>query len=340
MKAIFLNEFFIPGIEMTKRVYDEAARAALAAEAGLGKTTFTKADVLARPEEFKDTKYIFTTWGMPQFTVEEIKTYLPSLEAVFYGEGTVKMFAEPFMDAGVKIFSAWGANAIPVAEYTVAQIVLANKGFFLSCRRSRSAEQFKALRGYSMSMAGNYGARVGVIGAGMIGKLVIQGLKAYELKVLVYDPFLSEEKAAELGVERASLEEIFSTCQTITNHVANLPETVGMLNYGLFSKMLPTATFLNTGRGAQVVEADLIRALKEQPNRAAVLDVTFPEPPEADSELYTLENVFLTPHIAGSLMLGDEVARMGLYMLGEFRSYAKGEPCRYEVRREMLSTMA
>ena len=67
-----------------------------------------------------------------------------------------------------------------------------------------------------------------------------------------------------------------------------------MLNYGLFSKMLPTATFLNTGRGAQVVEADLIRALKEQPNRAAVLDVTFPEPAEADSELYTLENVFLT----------------------------------------------
>ena len=96
---------------MTKRVYDEAARAALAAEAGLGETTFTKADVLARPEEFKDTKYIFTTWGMPQFTVEEIKTYLPSLEAVFYGAGTVKMFAEPFMDAGVKIFSAWGANA-------------------------------------------------------------------------------------------------------------------------------------------------------------------------------------------------------------------------------------
>lgn len=340
MKAIFLNESFIPGVDMTRRVYNEETRGALEAEAGLGSKCYTKAQVLAQPREFQDTKYIFTTWGMPKFTVEEIKTCFPALEAVFYGAGTVKMFAEPFMDAGVKIFSAWGANAIPVAEYTVAQIVLANKGFYLSCRRDRSAESLKTLRGYSMSMAGNYGAKVGVIGAGMIGKLVIQGLKAYELKVLVYDPFLPEEKAKELGVEKVSLEEMFATCQTITNHVANLPETVGMLNYGLFSKMLPTATFINTGRGAQVVEADLIRALKEEPNRVAVLDVTDPEPPAEDSELYTLENVFLTPHIAGSLMLGDEVARMGKYMLEEYRKYVKGQPCLYEVRREMLATMA
>ena len=88
-----------------------------------------------------------------------------------------------------------------------------------------------------------------------------------------------------------------------------------MLDYALFSRMPRNATFLNTGRGAQVVEADLVRALREAPDRTAVLDVTFPEPPAADSPLNALPNVFLTPHIAGSK--GREVERMGAYMAEE-----------------------
>ena len=88
---------------------------------------YRKADVLAAPEKFADTEYIFSTWGMPSFTEEEIKTYLPALKAVFYGAGSVQGFARPFLHSGVKVFSAWAANAVPVAEYTVAQIILAGK---------------------------------------------------------------------------------------------------------------------------------------------------------------------------------------------------------------------
>ena len=111
-----------------------------------------------------------------------------------------------------------------------------------------------------------------------------------------------------------------------------------MLNYGLFSKMRENAVFINTGRGAQVVEADMIKALQDVPTRCAVLDVTFPEPPVADSPLYTMPNVYLTPHIAGSL--GNEVHRMAEYMAEEALAFDEGKPVRYNVTLKMLETMA
>ena len=111
-----------------------------------------------------------------------------------------------------------------------------------------------------------------------------------------------------------------------------------MLNGSLFRLMKPNATFINTGRGAQVVEDDLIAALEAEPARVALLDVTMPEPPKPDSKFYTLPNVFLSPHIAGSL--GDEVARMGDYMAEEFARFKNGEPTKWNVTLKMLETMA
>ena len=295
---------------------------------------YTKSEVLNAPEIFKNTEYVFSTWGMPSFTEEEIKRCLPGLKAVFYGAGSVQKFAREFLNCGVKVFSAWAANAVPVAEYTVAQIILANKGFFKTMRFTDRATTKKEVRNFP----GNYSVKIGIIGAGMIGKLVIQMLKSYHLEVLTFDPFLPEEKADALGVKKVSLETLFRECQVVSNHLANNKQTKGILGGTLFESMLPYATFINTGRGAQVVEADLIKVLKERPDLMAILDVTFPEPPEQDSELYTLENCILTPHIAGSA--GNEVRRMGEYMEEEYQTFLKNEPCKYEVTLEMLKTMA
>lgn len=298
-------------------------------------TLYDKAELLAMDGK-EDVSYIFSTWGMPQFTLDEVKTF-SSLECVFYAAGTVQGFAREFLQAGVRVFSAWAANAVPVAEYTVAQIILANKGFFGSsviekkCDREGAKEHFFKFRG-------NYGQKVGIIGAGMIGKLVINMLKAYRLEVLVFDPFLPDEKAKELGVKKVSLEEVFSECVVVSNHLANNPQTVGMLDYSLFSKMADNGVFINTGRGAQVVEDDLVRALTEKPERCAVLDVTYPEPSPKGHKFYELENVFLTPHIAGSA--GDETHRMAEYMIEEYELYSQGKQTRYEVTEKMLETMA
>ena len=146
--------------------------------------------------------YLFTTWGMPHFEREEIREYLPNLKAVFYGAGSVQYFAREFLEEGVAVFSAWAANGTPVAEYTFAQIVLASKGFFQRLHVTADGPAWPN-RSVPVSFPGNYEIKVGIIGAGMIGKMVIGRLKSLdEVKVLVFDPFLPDEKAAELGVER------------------------------------------------------------------------------------------------------------------------------------------
>ena len=334
MTSILLSDF------APLRAYSDATLAALRDEAGLVARAepFARADILSGAAE--GVEAVFSSWGMPSLSADVIATHLPRLRAVFYAAGSVQAFARPFLSRGVRVFSAWRENALPVAEVAVSQILLANKGFFQACRRNRSKDAHSPSYRYFSSFPGNFDCRVGLLGCGVIGRLVARALRAHRLEVLVFDPFLPDADAAALGVRKTSLEEIFATCQTISNHLANNARTQGMLGHALFSTMLPNATFLNTGRGAQVVEADLARALAEKPDRTAVLDVTWPEPPEDGSPLYALPNVFLTPHLAGSS--GNEVRRMGEAMLEEFRTWRAdpAAPSKREVTPEMLETMA
>lgn len=327
MNAIFLCN----SPDNVHRVYDATAISRLRALCSLDERIYTAADLDAIP---KDTKIIFSTWGMPTLTEAQIAQYLPRLQCVFYAAGSVQTFARPFLARGVRIFSAWAANAVPVAEYTVAQIMLANKGFFAQARDMKIHRPAPRSAAY----LGNYGQSVGLIGCGMIGSLVAEMLKSYALDGYVYDPYLFPEKATALGVTPCALDELFERCGVVSNHLPNNQETRGMLTYAQFSRMRPYAAFLNTGRGAQVVEPDLIRVLRERPDLTAILDVTDPEPPVQGSPLYSLPNCILTPHIAGSL--GNEVWRMSAYMADEFALYVSGAPTRYEVTKQMLATMA
>lgn len=333
MKSVFICE----NSETVKNVYNENIVCLLEKTSGLDKNIYSKRDILDAPYKFKDTEYIFSTWGMPKFSKEEISECFPLLKCVFYAAGTVQAFARPFLENNVKVFSAWAANAVPVAEYTSAQIILANKGFFKVIRETSSGNYEQARKEF-FHYRGNYGAKVGIIGAGMIGKLVIKSLQSHKLDISVFDPFLDDSEADSLKVKKCGLEEIFSDCRVISNHLADNENTKGMLDGKLFSKMSPYSVFINTGRGAQVVESDLINTLEARPDLTAVLDVTDPEPPVPGSRLYGLENCILTPHIAGSS--GDEVHRMAEYMAEEFSVYISGGKNRYEVTLKMLETMA
>jgi phosphoglycerate dehydrogenase-like enzyme len=318
------------------QVYPPQLRQRLCA-LGACKRIYTAEQLDQTPDAFGDVTDIFSTWGMPPLSSAQIRRFFPRLRRVFYAAGSVQQFARPFLACGVRVFSAWGANAVPVAEYTVSQIVLANAGFFAaaalqSAGKTQQAGKVKA------QYPGNYGAKVGLLGLGMIGRRVADMLRAYALEVLACDPFLPQETADALGVRPASLTEIFQTCQVVSNHMANNEQTRGMLGYDLFAGMPPYATFLNTGRGAQVVEADLVRALTERPDLYAVLDVTWPEPPAPGHPFYTLPNAVLTPHIAGSK--GDEVHRMAQYMFDEYQRVIRGQPAQWEVTLPMLETMA
>jgi len=139
-------------------------------------------------------------------------------------------------------------------------------------------------------------------------------------------------------VEKSDIATIFRTCQVVSNHLANNAHTQGIFRQEHFASMVPYGVFLNTGRGAQVVEEDLAKVLTARPDLTAVLDVTMPEPPLEDSPFYKLPNCILTPHIAGSS--GWEVHRMAQWIEEEYDRYVAGVPNLYEVTIPMLETMA
>ena len=316
------------------RVYNDEMKRRLASDLEFLPPLNSVTDAEER-DDLKEVNYIFSTWGMPTFTEEQVVRLFPNLTDIFYAAGTVKYFAEPFMKRGVRVHSAFRANGIPVSEFTVAEIVLAAKGVFRRiCKRREDyvSDDPKGL------YPGCFRTKVGVIGAGAIGSHVIKLLRNYDFTVYAFDKFLSEEQISAMGAKKATLEEIFSECDVISNHLANVPATVGMLDERYFSLMKPGQVFINTGRGAQIDEGAMLRMLKNNPDCTAILDVTDPkEPPDADSPLYTMDNVILTPHIAGSI--GHEVWRLAEYMYDEYRRVSNGEPPVHEVSFAMLATM-
>ncbi len=291
------------------------------------------------PEKFKDVEYVFSTWSMPGGSEpkDDFGRFMPNLKALFYAAGSVRYFAESYFKRNVRIFSAYAANAIPVAEFTVGQIILANKGFYQSSQLAKRGNRGLAYE-ISLKHCGNYDAKIGIIGAGMIGKKVIELLKPFKLDIYVFDKFMTNEQAQALGVKKVELDTLFKECDVISNHLANVPATVGMISRELIAQMKPYATFINTGRGAQVDEDGLIAVLKERNDLCALLDVTTIEPLEPSSELYNLENVVLTPHIAGSQ--SNEVKRMSDLVVDELERYLNGEECLYEITPEKLKNMA
>jgi phosphoglycerate dehydrogenase-like enzyme len=269
------------------------------------------------------TEVIFSTWGMPGFDADKFSA-MPSLKAVFYGAGATDYFARPFLHRDIIVCSAWQANAIPVAEFTVAQIILGLKGYFRDSRSFKSPEDSRKNKDFS----GAFEERVALIGAGAIARKTEELLANYNVEVTVI-PSRPERRTV-------SIEEAFKTAFVVSNHLPNRDDNRKVFTREHFLSMRPGAVFINTGRGAQVDEAGLIAAFKERPDLTALLDVTDPEPPPAGSELYTMPNIHLSSHIAGSL--NNEVIRMADYMIADAERWLNGEPLQYRVSEDMLLT--
>jgi phosphoglycerate dehydrogenase-like enzyme len=249
---------------------------------------------------------------------------------VFYGAGSIKYFVtDAFWERNIQVTSAYAANAIPVVEYCLGHILLGLKTTWqqaLLCRQKHNFERLPA--------AGAYGSTVGVLSLGMIGRMLVERLKTFDVHILAYDPYLD----AYPGVTLCSLEELFKQSDVVSVHTPWLKETEGLVTGAHLETMKPYSTFINSARGAIVRENELIAVLRQRTDLTAVLDVTHPEPPGEDSALYTLPNVILTPHIAGSV--GRECQRMGKYMVEELGRYLAGKPLKYALSRSQLEMMA
>jgi phosphoglycerate dehydrogenase-like enzyme len=283
-----------------------------------------------------ETDILITGWGCPKLDAAALAA-APRLTHVLHAGGTVKHHVgEECWERGIEISTAADANSIPVAEYTVAMILLANKRVLQIARKLHS-EKTELEPDQLFPDMGNFGKRVGIIGASRIGKHVIRLLKSYDVQIVVADPFLDDAAAAALGVERVSLEELASSCDVVSLHAPSLPSTRNLIHQGLVASFKPGATFINTARGELVDQDALLRRIEEG-DLYAVLDVTTPWVLPADSGFYSHPHVLLTPHLAGSL--GMELERMAVSTIEEAHRLSRGEPLRHRLHAKDLAFTA
>ncbi|MFD3652679.1 hydroxyacid dehydrogenase [Streptomyces sp. 24-1644] len=279
---------------------------------------------------------LLTCWGATPLTAE-ILAAAPRLRAVVHAAGSVKHhITDACWERGIAVTSAANANALPVAEFTLAAILFANK------RVLHAAQRYRALRAdhdwlQDLGASGNYRRTVGIVGASRIGRRVMELLRPFDLDVLLYDPYVSPAEAAALGVRTATLPELCARSSVVSVHAPQLPETRHLIGAAQLALMPAGTTLINTARGSLVDEDALLPELVSG-RLHAVLDVTEPELPAADSPLYDLPNVLLTPHIAGSL--GNELHRMADQALDELERFAEGRPFADPVTAEVLNHSA
>lgn len=295
----------------------------------------TRESIAARPSLLAEAEVIFSGWGAPRMDAAFLAA-APRLQAVFYGAGSTGYFtSEAFWERDILLASAYAANAVPVAEYTLGILLLSLRDFW---RYTAHAKAGGAWGDQTRPMPGGFQTTVSLIGCGMIARRVISLLKPFDLRCLVYDPYLDAYEAARLGVTLCTLEEAFARAEVVSLHAPNKDETRGMITGEHFALMKPGATFINTARGPIIREGELIATLRARPDLTAVLDVCNQEPPSPNSALLSLPNVILSPHIAGSH--AGEVRRLGRYMVDELERYVRGEPLRWQITRELAGRLA
>jgi phosphoglycerate dehydrogenase-like enzyme len=278
---------------------------------------------------------LITGWGCPRLD-ERALSAVPGLRAVLHAAGSVRsLVGDALWQRGVTVSSAVTANALPVAEYTLAMILLTGKDAFGHRERYRAGHAFPSPA--ETAAIGNLGRRVGVIGASRVGRRLLELLRPYDFEVLLYDPYVDAAEAAALGARQVELEELLRGSDVVTLHAPDIPETHHMLDRGALALIRDGGVLINTSRGALVDQDALVDELVSG-RLSAVLDVTDPEPLPADSPLHTLPNVFLTPHIAGSL--GNELARLGRIVVEELERLAQGLPPAHRVRHADLARVA
>ncbi len=284
----------------------------------------------------KDAEVIFSGWGCPVLT-DEILNAAPNLKAIFYAAGSVKRIGNngELFDRGIRLTSSVLANAVPVAEFCLSQILFSLKlGWHHALDIMRKKAWMPQDQRYKVP--GCYDSTVGIISLGAISKKLLELMKPYDINIMLSSGHLSQQEAFEMGVQLASVEEIFQKADVVSLH--SPAHHKGVITGDHFRMMKPYATFINTARGACVREKEMIEALTQRPDIMALLDVTDPEPPIAGSKLFDLPNVVTFPHIAGSM--NDECRRMAQYAIDDFRRYLRGEPLIYEVSRQKWEYMA
>jgi phosphoglycerate dehydrogenase-like enzyme len=297
---------------------------------------FSRTSIRANMDRLKDVEIVMASWGAPLMD-EAFMEAAPNLKALFYAAGSVRPFTtRAFWARNPTVSSAYAINAKPVAEYALGVILLSLKRFWSFSQSVRA--QTDPWADHNRVVPGVYGSTVGLLSCGMIARQLVQLLKAFDVRCLVYDPFVTEEEMADLGAELCSLQEVFEQSDVVSLHTPLLPETRGMVRGRLIESMKPGSTLINTARGGLIHELEFAEVMLRRPDLTAVLDVLDVEPPARDLALLRIPNVWVTPHIAGSL--GPECRRLGLAMADELARYLSGQSLLWQITEDFVTRMA
>lgn len=252
----------------------------------------------------------------------EVLEQAGSVEAVAVSHwwGQHNDIAPQWEAAGVNVLDASDACNEAVAEWTVGAAIAGLRKFDLFDRQMKSGVQWPAWRGVAGQLNGS---TFGIVGLGRVGRWVARYLAPYDVHIIAYDPNFSAADAAELGVELVDLDTLLRTADVVSLHAPVTPETKGMIGARELALIKDGALFINSARAA-LVDGQAFRAELSKKRFRAYLDVFEPEPPAPDDILRTLDNVVMTPHVAGTTDL--MFLRCGRMAVEALASYFADEP--------------
>lgn len=268
---------------------------------------------------------LLTGWGGATLTEADFEA-LENLKVIVHWGGGCS-YAHLAAARGIALVTAREINAKPVAEFTLAMITLAAKEVFWSARRYQAEQRFldrELEYGHvGLGKGDRGGAMVGIVGASAIGKMVIDDLVRQGKRVGVYDPTVTLEQAELHGYELFSnLTDLAAQSKILSIHAPEIPATLGLVSAQVLAALPIGATIINTARGAVVDQEALVKELQAK-RLYAILDVAEPDVLPAGHPLYSLNNVFLTPHVAGSM--GTELRDLGSFATTELLRFATAQ---------------
>ena len=274
---------------------------------------------------------LITSWGAPTLTRARLAA-APRLAAVLHCAGSVRgLVGSEVWSRGIRVTSAGDANAVPVAEYTLAAIIFAGKKApFLAADEQRAYGGWGSVTGYGD--LSNFERVVGVVGFSRIGRRVVDLLKVLSgTTCLVADPYADPDEVARAGAKLVDLEEMLPQVHVLSVHAPELAETRHLIGAAQLRRRPDFATVINTARGS-LVDSDALASECASGRLFAILDVTAPEPLPDETPLRHAAHVMITPHIAGSL--GSEIGRLTDHALDELSRWASREPLQAEITAE------
>lgn len=270
-----------------------------------------------------EVQVLVTGWGTPSVESATLGK-MPNLAMFAHSAGSLKetrLIPPEIFERSVVVTSANDALAVGVAETTLGMIIAGLKNFFGSREWTRdghwSADDFGAYG----PVQETYGKTIGIVSAGQSGRHLIRLLKNFDFNILVYDPYLTAEDAAKLGVESVTLEALAQRSDVLTIHAPELTQTRGLIGRQILALLRDGAIVINTARGSIIDESALLEELQARRLRA-FLDVTDPEPPSPDHPFRHLPNVVLTPHLAGNRTNG--CFRQGALVAAQIADFVAG----------------